>query len=502
MKDKIIFWLDAFLLHYCIAHYLQKSYDCELYGIIDVTPKPKKFFEEQNLVPFKKIWYYQDQIKTTQKPDLDYLRSFETKYDINLWKLAINERIFYRFNNFYKFNDEEIRKILEQECRLFESILDEVKPDFFIAEKPILHHANLFYELCLKKGVTPLLFTQSRIGYKSILCRQVQHLDSSDQFHNIQPTHRSFDDLRNYLKSADVSKQIGNYKNKFATSRTERLKATANFLLLSDNEHSKTYYSYFGRSKSKVLLQTILSLLKKQNRQRFIDRALLKNMPANEKFVYFPLAMDEERNLLVGAPYYTNQIEVIRMISKSLPIDHQLYVKEHYSVAIRDWRKISEYKEIMEIPNVRLFHPSVKNELLLKNCSLVITIAGTSGFEAAFYEKPSIIFAETNYSLLPSVHKIKSVGELHTAINRSLQTKMNPDDLDKFLILLEKDSIDFDLYGFISTMHDYFYYGGHLVNVEIPVQKMTSFLKDHEILLTQLALEHVKKIEQYKQNKS
>jgi len=497
MKSRIIFWIDAFLLHYCIAHYLQKNYDCDLYGIVDVTPKPKKFFDEQNLVQFKRIWFYNDHIKTSIKPDLEYLQNFESKYDINLWNLAINERLFYRFNNFYKFNDGEIQAILEQECRLFENILDETKPDFFIAEKPILHHANLFYEMCLRKGVTPILFTQSRIGYKSVLCRKVQELDSIDQFKNIQSKHRSFDELRNYLESTDVSKQIGAYKNKFASSRKGRFEAATNFLL-SNNNHSKTYYSYFGRSKPKVLSQTISSLLKKKNRQRFIDNALLKDIPHNEKFVYFPLAMDEERNLLVGAPYYTNQIEVIRMISKSLPIDHKLYVKEHYSVAIRDWRAISEYKEIMEIPNVRLFHPSVKNDLFLKNCSLVITIAGTSGFEAAFYEKPAIIFAETNYSILPSVHKIKSVEELPFAIRNSLKIKTNSDDLDKFLAILEKDSIDFDLYGFISEMHDFFYYGGHLVNVEIPVQKMNLFLNDHKDILTKLALEHVKKINYYK----
>jgi len=500
MKNKLIFWIDAFLLHYCIAYYLQKNYDCELYGIIDVTPKPKKFFEEQNLVQFNKTWFYNDHINISKKPDLEYLKDFETKYGINLWKLAINERLFYRFNNFYKFSDEQIQTILEQECRFFENILDETKPDFFIAEKPILHHANLFYEICLKKGVTPILFTQSRIGYKSVLCKKVQELDSADQFNNVKSQHRSFDELRNYLKSADVSKQIGNYKNKFASSRTGKLKAAVDYLLFSNNEHSKTYYSYFGRSKTRVLLQAISSTFKKKERQRFIDNKLLKNITGNEKFVYFPLAMDEERNLLVGAPYYTNQIEVIRMISKSLPIDHKLYVKEHYSVAIRDWRTISEYEEIMEIPNVKLFHPSVKNDLLLKNCSLVITIAGTSGFEAAFYEKPAIIFAETNYSVLPSIYKIKSVDELPMAVRNALTIKTNPDDLDKFLTLLEKDSIDFDLYGFISTMHDFFYYGGHLVNVEIPTQKMVSFLNDHGNILNRLALEHVKKIEQYKQN--
>lgn len=499
MTNKIVFWIDAFLLPYCIAYYLQKiDPDCEIYAVVDLTPKPKKFFDKQSLVQFKKIWYYHDKITTNATLDLSYLTHFEKKYNIDLWKLAINERLFYRFNNFHKFNDKEIQIILEQECKLFESILDEIKPDFLIGQKPNYHHSELFYELCLKKGVIPILITQSRIAYHSILCQDAQKLDSSPLFNEIKSNNRSLSELRDFLKSVNVSKQLIDYKNNLSNSNYGKLKAFMDFALFSDNEHSKTYYTYFGRRKSKVLSHTIQSIIRKKIRQRFIDKTLLKDINMNEKFVYFPLAMDEERNLLIGAPYYTNQIEIIRIIAKSLPVDYKLYVKEHYSVAIRDWRQISDYKEIMEIPNVRLFHPSVPNELFLKNCGLVVTIAGTSAFEAAFYEKPSIIFSDTNYSVLPSVHKIKSIEELPMAIRKSLQTKVNSDDLDKFLTILEKDSINFDLYGFITKMDNSFYYGGNLVNVEITEEQMISFLRNNENVLRDLISEYIKKMKHYK----
>ena len=38
-----------------------------------------------------------------------------------IWKLAINERIFYRFYNFHKFSNNEILSIEEQSCKFFES---------------------------------------------------------------------------------------------------------------------------------------------------------------------------------------------------------------------------------------------------------------------------------------------------------------------------------------------------------------------------------------------
>ena len=63
--------------HFSIAHYLQKNLDCEFYALIDITNKPKKFFESQQLVKFKKIWYYHDHIKRDKQIDIEYLKNLE-----------------------------------------------------------------------------------------------------------------------------------------------------------------------------------------------------------------------------------------------------------------------------------------------------------------------------------------------------------------------------------------------------------------------------------------
>ena len=55
MKKKILLWLNADLIDFCMSYYLQKITDAEFYAIIDITNKPKKFFQEQKLVQFKKI---------------------------------------------------------------------------------------------------------------------------------------------------------------------------------------------------------------------------------------------------------------------------------------------------------------------------------------------------------------------------------------------------------------------------------------------------------------
>ena len=73
MKDKIIFWLGVDYTPFCLAYSLQQKYDCDMYAIIDITKKPRKFFETQKLVDFKKTWFFHDQIKKEHfQPDFDY----------------------------------------------------------------------------------------------------------------------------------------------------------------------------------------------------------------------------------------------------------------------------------------------------------------------------------------------------------------------------------------------------------------------------------------------
>ena len=108
-KPKILLWLDADFTQFTIAYFLQKKIDCEFYAIIDITNKPKNFFLSQKLIKFKKVWYYHDSIRSKSiEYDVQYLENIEKKYQIKLWQLGINERIFYRFFSSHRFKSEEI----------------------------------------------------------------------------------------------------------------------------------------------------------------------------------------------------------------------------------------------------------------------------------------------------------------------------------------------------------------------------------------------------------
>jgi len=499
MKDKIIFWLGNDYTHYCLSHVFQKSYDCDMYGIVEVTERPKIFFQNQKIVKFEKVWFFHDHIKKkSDKPDLDYLAQIEREYKVDLWKLVQNERIFLYYNNFHKFSHDEMLNILEQECRLFDHILKEIKPDFFFTKITSLHHQELFYQMCKNSGVKVQVLTYSVLGQHCMIAQEPAKLDHIEDLNKIEDKKRSFTDLQDYLRAFDLLKQLDNKILKPGSGVLSSVKAAREFFLHSDSRNTETHYTYYGRTKLKVFFYYLNDYLKTKFRGSFIDRNLKTKMDRSEPFVYLPLHTEIERSLLIAAPFYTNQIEAIRWIAKSLPINYKLYVKEHPAQIARAWRSVSEYKQIMSIPNVVLLHPKFPNDEIYKNCSLLITIAGTAGFEAACYGKPVITFVDLNYSLLSSVHTMRNFNDLPKLVRESLSEKVEPASLDRYISLLEKNISKFDYADFMAKLADEFFYGNNLMDVNISETKMKSFLEKNYSLLQALADDHIRKIKWFK----
>ena len=164
MKDRILVYQDFTMHNFGLTKMLQEKHDCDLFAIIDVTDNMNKFFQKQKIVKYEKSWFLYDYIKKTYKPDLDYLSQFEKKYGIELWKLANNDRIFFKYNMYYNFSENEILSILEQQCKFFENIIETIKPDFVIFPLTNSGRMEIFYQLCLKLGIKILMLNATRLG--------------------------------------------------------------------------------------------------------------------------------------------------------------------------------------------------------------------------------------------------------------------------------------------------------------------------------------------------
>jgi len=492
VRDSIIFWIDAGISSYCVANYLQKKNTSEFFAIIDITEKPKKFFSEQRIVDFKKFWFYHDHVKNLDTYDINYLKRIEQTYELNIMELISNDRFFSEYNNFHKFGLEEMLSIIEQECRFYESVLQETLPKFCIIHEPALRNQQVFYQICRKLGVRVLILNYANYQSRCYI---------SDEPHKLKKIKsqstgkiRDFIELQKQLDINPVFADLTKLHNNIRKSKTSKINAALKFLL-SNNTNLKTHYTYFGRTKIRVLWNEIIFSIKRTIRKRFIDNNFIKDINSYDSFIFFPLNQEPERSLLIAAPFQTNQVENIRNIVKSMPVELKLLVKEHPTQGpARGWRKISTYKEILNIPNVVLVHPSVSSRELIKKCSLTITIAGTASLEAAFFQKPSIIFSDYGYDKISSIKKIKGFDELRKTIKDSLVQDIKENGLNSFIELIEENSFYFDFLKFEIDIHKWFYFEGNLVDVYITTDKMIEFLITHNTELNNLAEEYLKEM--------
>tara|TARA_Y100001936_G_C16071575_1_gene670992 strand:- start:758 stop:2266 length:1509 start_codon:yes stop_codon:yes gene_type:complete len=497
MVKKIIFWFSADLLPFCLAYFLKKKLDLSFYGIFDITNKPKLFFETQTLLKLSQSWFYHDHIKFDSEYNPGYINEIEKKYKIDLQELINHDRILNHYNEYYRFSESQKNIILQNECKLFEKILDDVNPDYFITTETTLQPHHLFYKMCVKRGVKILMLNHANWKKLCYISKQRHKFDDEVSTNIEELNDVSFNHLRKILEESKVSKYHKKFHKENKNSKKSLLHAASKFLS-SRNDNIHSHYTYFGRTKSKVFLKELQDSINKKRRQQFIDDNLLKRIENNEPFIYMPLHQEPERSLLIAAPKFSDQMETIKEISKNMPENFHLYVKEHPTQGpARNWRDITFYTQIMNLKNVKLFHPNFNPKLLFQNCRLVVSVGGTSSFEAAFYGKPSIIFAELGYTAIPCIKKLDSYDKLKQAITNTMSIKFNPKFVLNYIQTLEKNSFEFDILNFESKYSNWFYMNGNLVDVEFDNDKMKHFLDDNKTELENLALEFINKITDY-----
>ena len=355
----------------------------------------------------------------------------------------------------------------------------------------------LFYEICKARNIKILLTTTTRIPSqnKSFHSDMFYLTDEVDKFLPLPDTIHP-----NSNRKKDSERKSTDYKSDESIPESGSIfkyfSAFIKFLSTNDT-NVDSHFTYFGRNKLKVLVKVFFSELRKKYRESFMEKNLDMKIGDNEQFVYFPLHQEQERVLLIGAPFYTHQFEVIQHISKSLPIGYKLYVKDHPVMDVRGWRSVSEMKKIMSLYNVKLLHYSVDSDEIIKKSSLVISIKGSSALQAAFHHKPSIIFENIGLYQLPSIHKLKCITELPDAIRSSIKKKVNSDDLEKYLDATKYDTFE----SSYMQIHDYFQeefkVGGYYTNVEIDSQKMITTFEKFSEEFTELALIHIEKIKEF-----
>ena len=494
-KDKILFWLENHTSHFGIAKALADQYECESYGLIACSPKQNFFYKEQKLINFKKTWFLRDHVNLKKYIfDSKKLEYFEKKYSLPLQKIIYSDRSFYKYNFYHKFSNEQIYSIILDELELYEKILDEINPDFVVMRTPEFQDIDLFYELCKSKQIPLLILTSARIGSRYTITSNPNSPILFDKS-NTKIEIKEFNDLKKYVD--EFSKEHKKFLEDAQVKKPNIFKFLK-LILSTYNSSNNNSYRDIGKTSWNVIKKGVILSIKTKIRKSFLDKNTRKNIDSQKAFAYFPLHMEPERSLLRKGQFYTDQINVIKNVSQSLPVGMKLMVKEHPSMQLIGWRDKKFYQNIITLPNVELIHPSVKSSDMIKNSSVVITIASTTALESAFYQKCSVVFSDIDCSSLSSVFQVTELEKLPEIISKSLDTKVNLIELNQFVEALINSSFNTDIMNIQNKMSQIFGLGGFFISNEISEIEMKKFLEMHKESFKKLADEHIKEIDKLK----
>ena len=147
------------------------------------------------------------------------------------------------------------------------------------------------------------------------------------------------------------------------------------------------------------------------------SNSYFENPIEGEPYVYMPLHLIPESTTFSVAPFWINELSVIEAVSKALPTGWRLYVKEHQ--AMLGERGKDFYERVKKIPNVRLVRFNFYNDPKpwIEKAKAVVTITGTSAFEAALLGKPAFVFGEVPFALIKGITRVTNIEELPRLLN-------------------------------------------------------------------------------------
>jgi len=443
----VLVWLDRGPYSYinlAVIESLSRLDKFDFFGIV-ATDQDIDFFNNQKIIPFKEITYYPDCYINKSSYDIEYLKKFEKDYGLNLWLDVYGERFFHEHRtNFHKFTKSEILVIVENTIKFFSEMLKRINPKFIIMQTAGENIANvLLFKIAQKLNIKILMINPIHIHNRIVVSDNLTSQEISNKFKEII---QNFDD--------DLIEYDPDYIKDKTLAETVKVQHTFNFDDASTKQKISHYinrlqnnpesiYQNMGKSKSKMFKAKILTNTETKKRKEFLDKFSLFEIE-DKRFLYFPLHTEPEAKILTTSPFFSNQLAVIENIARSLPVDYILYVKEHPGQGLKIWRSIEYYKKILDLPNVKLIHPTVNAQDLISKCSCVISISGSTGFEALFHKKPVILFSDEYYDCLSMVTKVNDLTHLPHLISKTLTSfKFNNKEFNALIMSNNLKSISF-----------------------------------------------------------
>lgn len=252
-----------------------------------------------------------------------------------------------------------------------------------------------------------------------------------------------------YSELTEYSKKKNRYKFNVTFQKFKNLKGIflSWFSPIVDNNF------YYGLNLLKFFIFKFKRIVYKNKYKNWIKKNMIRENDIKKNFVIFFLQVRPERTLMPEGGLFYNQIEAIKILSKVLPNNYQILVKEHplmfsdtfYKPDIRllNFHKLEDYLQINNISKVKFLDFNFNTRKLINKAKLIVSLTSSLNWESLLINKPSFSFGETWHSPCKSSPKFtkknKFKKEIFDLINTNNSTiKKN---LDSFYRLIGKKII-------------------------------------------------------------
>jgi len=410
--------------------------------------------EKENITYLKnsnlnaKIFYLNSSSNFKKKIDMNYLNYFEKISDKNIWKIISSDRKYGRFymNDIHAYREdkkkyENILINFVDISKRIEKILIKLKPNIIYISNGLSNLEVSILNILAKKYGAKVLVPHPSL-YKNYIYFANDIYTYSDKIENFyKKVKKNFfsKKIKKLFEETQNVKGVESLDKEMIKEQISRMKKKNIInILLGDILYAILKHLFLKLIFLTGIKYKNLNILKQYNLiVKIKDEIFLKKMTKfllsfkmpnlKKKYVYCPLFLIPETESLLKGNDFMNQAFFIETVSKNIPSNYKLYVKEHPGMLTSHSRKIEFYKRINLLPNVELVPLYSDGMELIKNSKLVIVVGGSSGFEAMLANKPVVTFSYFVYSFLGLTVANNNINDLrndiHNAIKINLGTK-------------------------------------------------------------------------------
>ncbi|MCE8040709.1 DUF354 domain-containing protein [Halomonas daqingensis] len=297
---------------------------------------------------------------------------------------------------------EESVLYLNRLIEYFNKVLDENKIEMVILE-PTWAHEILMCEVAKAKAIKSYFPHTMRIPYKHFLFfngyRQEEFFKRDKSEFNNSDALAAYNSIVHKGEKPLYFHKNNNKNNFSLTLLSKPFKG-----LVKEFRGEKNLY--VTPRVHRLIIDKVSKITRRQGVSLLVDFDQPKN---EDNYVFVSLHVQPESSIDVLGNMYTNQIEYVRAIAKTTPSSHKVYVKEH-SNALGD-RPLGFYRDMRDIPGVVLVDPNLDSHALMKKADLVISVSGTTSFEASLMGVPAVTSAKMFFSDLLVKEQFNPYGD-------------------------------------------------------------------------------------------